>query len=168
MFHLPQSSNKRQNDSIEGLISLGPGQSVGFNICSGLHNLDKFINLKYAPLVFELELAGSPGDCLNTGSFNGAAYSQSWKITEPQLKCVIAELDSELQNSYATHLLSGKRLPIHFSSYATHVQSATGKDNSLHVDRAFTRLKSVFVLMFRAANADYDKLLMISITLCKV
>jgi len=159
MFDVFQSSNKRQNDSIEGFSSLGPGQSVvvGFSLCSGLLNQDKFISLKYAPLVFELELVGSPGDCLNTGSFGGAAYSQSWKITEPQLKCDIVELDSELQNSYAAHLLSGKSLPIHFSSYATNVQTATGKDNSLHIARAFTRLKSVFVSMFRAVNADSTK-----------
>ena len=96
MFDVSQSSNKRQTDSSEGFSSIGPGQSVvvGFSLCSGLLNQDKFISLKYAPLVFELELVGSPGDCLNTGSFGGAAYSQSWKITEPQLKCDIVELDS--------------------------------------------------------------------------
>ena len=66
-------------------------------------------------------------------------------------------LDSELQNSYASHLLSGKSLPIHFSSYATNVQTATGKGSSLSLARSFTRLKSVFVTMFGPGDAAQDK-----------
>ena len=65
-------------------------------------------------------------------------------------------LDSDLQNSYASHLLSGKSLPIHFSSYATNVQTATGKDNSLSIARSFTRLKSVFVTMLHADGTDVN------------
>ena len=153
MFDILQSENKHTNDAIEAFGVLGPGESavVAFTLCSGLLNQDKFISLKCAPLVFELELVGSPTDCSNT---NGA-HSASWKITEPQLKCDIVELDSELQNSYASNLLSGKSLPIHFSSYATNVQTATGKDNSLHIARAFTRLKSVCVSMFQTSNGRH-------------
>ena len=65
-------------------------------------------------------------------------------------------LDSELQNSYASHLLSGKSLPIHFSSYATNVQPATVKDNSLSTARSFTRLKPVFVTMFHGDGSDIN------------
>ena len=115
---------------------------------------DKFIPLKHAPIVIELELVGNPGDCLNTGTTSSVANSTSWKITEPQIKCDLVMLDSELQNSYASHLLSGKSLPIHFSSYATNVQTATGKDNSLSIARSFTRLKSVFVTMFHGDGTD--------------
>ena len=63
-------------------------------------------------------------------------------------------LDSELQNSYAPHLLSGKSLPIHFSSYATNVQTATGNDHALSIARSFTCLKSVFVTMFHGDGTD--------------
>ena len=63
-------------------------------------------------------------------------------------------LDSEFQNSYASHLLSGKALPIHVSSYATNVQPATGKDNSLSIARSFIRLKSVVVIMFHGDGTD--------------
>ena len=114
----------------------------------------KMIPLKMAPIVIELELVGNPGDCLDTGNTSGVQNSTSWKITEPQIKCDIITLDSELQNSYASHLLSGKSLPIHFSSYATNVQTATGKDNSLSIARSFTRLKSVFVTMFHGDGSD--------------
>ena len=124
---------------------------VGFSLCSGLFSQDKFIPLKHAPLVIELELVGNAADCLNTGD-NGnvspVVNSTSWLIEQPQIKCDIVTLDSELQNSYAAHLLSGKSLPIHFSSYATNVQQAQGKDNSIPIARSFTRLKSVFVSMF--------------------
>ena len=112
------------------------------------------IPLKMAPIVIELELVGNPGDCLDTGNTSGVQNSTSWKITEPQIKCDIITLDSELQNSYASHMLGGKSLPIHFSSYATNVQTATGNDNSLSIARSVTRLKSVFVTMFHGDGSD--------------
>ena len=96
MFDVFQSTNKRSNNDIEGLEPLAKDATaiVGFTLCSGLLNQDKFIPLKYAPLVFELELVGSPGDCLDTGITATVANSQLWKVTEPQLKCDIVELDS--------------------------------------------------------------------------
>ena len=97
---------------------------------------------------------GNSGDCLDTGATFSVTNSKSWKITEPQIKCDIVMLDSELQNSYASHLLSGKALPIHFSTYATNVHTATGKDSSLSMARSFTRLKSVFVIMFHGDGTD--------------
>ena len=47
-------------------------------------------------------------------------------------------------------MLSGKSLPINFSSY-NHTNQATNgdKDFSCHIHRALTRLKSVFVTLFR-------------------
>ena len=110
--------------------------------------------MKHAPIVIELELVGNSGDCLGTGATLSVTNSKSWKITEPQIKCDIVMLDSELQNSYASHLLSGKALPIHFSTYATNVHTATGNDNSLSIARSFTRLKSVVAIMFHGGGTD--------------
>ena len=135
-----------------GVIDQGQTAIVGFSLCSGLFSQGNCIPLKHAPLVIELELVGNATDCLNTGDNGGSSpvvNSTSWVIEQPQIKCDIVTLDSELQNSYAAHLLSGKSLPIHFSSYATNVQQAQGKDNSIPIARSFTRLKSVFVSMFR-------------------
>ena len=58
-------------------------------------------------------------------------------------------LDSSLQNEYASHLLSGKSLPIHFSSY-THSSQSTNRDKdfSAHIYRTLTRVKSVYITLF--------------------
>ena len=89
-----------------GVIDQGQSAIVGFSLCSGLFSQDKFISLKHAPLVIELELVGNAADCLNTGD-NGnvspVVNSTSWLIEQPQIKCDIVTLDSELQNSYAAH-----------------------------------------------------------------
>ena len=97
MLDLFQSSDKRINDVIEGFGqsgnvnfnfnsidspgSIGPGNSaiVGFSLCSGLFSQDKFLPLKHAPIVIELELVGNAGDCLNTGNTGGVGNSTSWK-----------------------------------------------------------------------------------------
>ena len=74
MFDIFQSENKHTHAAIEAVGVLGPGESavVAFTLCSGLLSQDKFISLKYAPLVFELGLVGSPGECLDTGLTAGA------------------------------------------------------------------------------------------------
>ena len=58
--------------------------------------------------------------------------------------------DSSLQNEYASHWLSGKSLPISFSSFSHTNQSTNGdKDFSAHIHRALTRLKSVLITLYR-------------------
>ena len=124
MLDVFQTSNKRINDSVEGFgnsstpfnfdnidepDSLAEGKSAIVVFIMLRFSLSgKMIPLKMAPIVIELELVGNPGDCLNTGNTSGVQNSTSWKITEPQIKCDIITLDSELQNSYASHMLSGK------------------------------------------------------------
>ena len=98
MMDLFQSSDKRINGGVEVFGhsttatnfnfnsigspgSIGPGGSaiVGFSLCTGLFSQDKFLPLKHAPIVIELELVGNPGDCLNTGTTATVANSTSWK-----------------------------------------------------------------------------------------
>jgi hypothetical protein len=64
-------------------------------------------------------------------------------------------LDSSLQNEYASHLLSGKTLPINFSSY-NHSSQATNRDKdfSAHIHRALTRLKAVYITLFNNWTGD--------------
>ena len=126
-------------------IGVGKSHLAGFSFYSGFFLHDKFLPLKHAPIVVELELVGNAGDCLNTTG----SHSTAWKITEPHIKCDIVTLDSELQNAYAAHLLSGKSLPTHFSSYATNVQTIVNNNNTtLPIARSCARLESVFVGMF--------------------
>lgn len=150
MLQTPMSSLNSIDHT--GTIDQGQRVIVRVSLCSGLCSQDKPIPLKHAPHVIELELVGNAADCLNTGD-NGkvspVVNSTSWVIEQPPIKCDIVTLDSELQHSYTAQLLSGKSLPVHFSIYATTVQQAQGKSNSIPFARSFTRLKSVFISMFR-------------------
>ena len=67
----------------------------------------------------------------------------------------ILTLGSSLQNEYASHLLSGKSLPINFNSFNHTNQSTNGdKGFSAHIHRALTRLKSVFIILYRDGAAS--------------
>ena len=46
-----------------------------------------------------------------------ATTSTSWQIEDCRIVGDIVSLDSALQNSYAEHVLSGKALPINYSTY---------------------------------------------------
>jgi hypothetical protein len=64
-------------------------------------------------------------------------------------------LDNALDNSYAEHLLSGKSLPINYNTYVSQMQSILSGTNGqksvrLNVTRALSRLKSVFVTLYKS------------------
>ena len=59
-------------------------------------------------------------------------------------------LDGALNNEYAALSLSGKALPINYSSYVTQMQSISGQTPSINITRALSRLKSVFVTLDQA------------------
>ena len=75
-------------------------------------------------------------------------------ISDVQLQRDVISLDNHLDNEYAQHLLSGKALPINFSSYTTIAQTVSGPDVSLNISRAVTRLKAIFVTMFNSEHAN--------------
>ena len=84
------------------------------------------------------------------GVQNGLTSTDNWIISDIQCKTDLFTLDSSLQNEYASHLLSGKNLSISFSSFNHTNQSTNGdKDFSAHIHRALTRLKSVFITLYR-------------------
>jgi hypothetical protein len=61
------------------------------------------------------------------------------------------EVDSELQSSYAEHVLAGKPLMIPFRSWINQVTSVNNTaDFSVNVARSFTRLNSVLVTLHKA------------------
>ena len=125
-------------------------RTVLFKPMLGILAQEKLIPLRYCPLQIELELVNSGSDCMFVGIQNGITSTNKWSISDIQCKCDLLTLDSSLQNEYASHLLSGKSLPINFSSYNHTNQSTNGdKDFSCHIHRALTRLKSVFVTLFK-------------------
>ena len=78
---------------------------------------------------------------------SGVNLSTSFKIENVQLKCDLVTLDNSLDNEYSQHLLSGKTLPIHFSTCTWASQVLTNLNSTVNVSRALTRLKGVFVTM---------------------
>ena len=175
MLHILTSNANRDNDDVEGfgyrwdsnwkndashvqveLFDGVPGnqsKNVTFKPLSGLFNQPKFIPLMWCPITLEYEIVGSSEECIATPGAAGAESdlannntSVLWSIENVQLKCDLVTLDSALQNSYAEHVLSGKALPINYSTFVTQYQSiANGLPITTSLTRAVSRLKSVFI-----------------------
>ena len=178
MFEVLTSLHNRDNDDIENFgyraDTVPPGtlhtedtlpgipgssyQTVGMKLCSGLLNQPKMLPLKYMPLTIELELVNDANDVVITPGvdaiFTTANTSNDWQIENVQLKCDICHLDNSLQNNYDSHLLSGKSLPINFNTYVTQSQAITGQDVGVSLNRAITRLKSIFVTFYQTTNIN--------------
>ena len=117
----------------------------------GILAQEKLIPLRYCPLQIEFDLVNAGADCVFVGTQPDSLFCiDKWSTSGIQCKSDLLTLDPSLQNEYASHLLSGKSLPTNFSSY-NHINQATNGDKyfSCHIHRALTRLKSVFVTLFR-------------------
>ena len=155
-------SEARLNDAIEG-FGVSENERIGFQhadqastlakdekqtICftplSGILMQDKFLPVRYCPLQFEFET--NPAD----------AKSESFLIEDVQIKSDLVTLDSQLENEYSGHLLSGKSLPIHFSTFTSSSQVITSIDTHVNVSRSLTRLKSVYVSLFKPSAASHQ------------
>ena len=134
----------RQTDyDLSGNVILA--RRVQFKPMLGLFNQGKLTPLRYCPIHIELELVNQQADAVTTEAAEGFTNGVNWNISDIQCKCDILELDSSLQNEYASHLLSGKSLPINFNTWNhTNQSTGLGKDLSAHITRAVTRLKSIF------------------------
>ena len=143
----------------EEYISVGSGKTrtVSFKPLSGLLNCGKLLPLRYCPITIELELCSSSSDPVISHledtfapTLADATYSTDWQIENPCVKVDICVLDNALNNEYAALLLSGKALPINYSSYVSQQQSISGQNPSINITRALSRLKSVFVTLDQA------------------
>ena len=110
----------------------------------------KAIPLNMVPVVIELELADADQ------AFSGAPGTNSWYITQPRLIGDVLTLDNALQNSYASHVLSGKQLPYMMHGlYSVRATIPPGSTlYSLPIARAFTRLSTCF-FSFWDSNSKY-------------
>ena len=136
-------------------IPFNSSRVVTFKPVFGLFNQDKLIPLRYCPLQIELELVSNMSD---TFVHNDGTHVANWDVTDIQCKLDLLTLDNSLDNEYASHLLSGKSLPINFSTWS-HTNQSTGGDKnfSAHITRALTRLKSVFItLQHPSSNAEHS------------
>jgi hypothetical protein len=109
----------------------------------------------WSPLVFEFEVVNDAKEAIVgvANSFTSLNTSTAWQIQDVRIVCDLVTLDSALQNSYAEHVLSGKALPINYSSYISQFQTLTSTDFAVSVTRAVSRLKSVFI-NFNGVNDD--------------
>ena len=130
---------------------------VVFKPMLGLLNQEKLLPLRYCPIQIELELVNNGADAVHVGGYDGDTHSANWSITDIQAKCDLLTLDNALDNEYASHLLSGKTLPINFSTWNHTNQSCNGDKNfSANINRALTRLKSVFITL-QGTQTDWEK-----------
>ena len=97
--------------------SVFEGRRVVFNTMSGLFNREKLLPLRYMPIQIELELVNSGADAVHVGAWEGQNIIANWSIRDIQCQCDLLTLDNALDNEYASHLLSGKSLPISFSTW---------------------------------------------------
>ncbi len=150
MFHIMKPAGKRANDDIEGFgigdtLAKDASRTVCFTPMSGLLSQDKYLPIRYAPLQLELEVVSSGADVVNKAVATN--QSESFQLTDVQLKADLVTLDNSLDNEYSQHLLSGKSLPIHFSTFTTASQIISQLNSTVNVSRALTRLKAVFVTL---------------------
>ena len=173
MIHMMKSTEKRINDGIEGFgesenndfnfdtadhpspLPKGQKQTVCFTPLSGLLSQDKFLPIRYCPIQLEFEFVGNATDVVqgakSVGTYSGK--SETFEITDVQLKCDLVQLDNSLDNEYAQHLLSGKSLPINFSNFTCASQVITSFDTSVNVQRSFTRVQGVYVSLYAPSGS---------------
>ena len=137
--------------------SVFEGRRVIFKPMFGIFNQEKLLPLRYMPLQIELELVNAGGDAVHVGAWEGQNNTANWSISDIQCKCDLLTLDNALDNEYASHLLSGKSLPINFRTW-NHTNQSTGNDKnfSANINRALTRLKSVFITL-QGVEGAWDK-----------
>ena len=126
-------------------IPANDSRIVMFKPLFGLFKQEKLIPLRYCPLQIELELVSTMSDAF---VHNDGTHVANWDVTDIQCKLDLLTLDNSLDNEYASHLLSGKSLPINFSTW-NHTNQSTGGDKnfSAHISRSLTRLKAVFITL---------------------
>ena len=118
-----------------------------FKPLMGLFSQSKYSPLTWCPLTLEFEIVGSATDAIGTpfpgGELDGST-SISWQIEDVRLIADVVTLDNGLQNSYEEHVLSGKSLPISYSTYISILQRCTFPNINVSVTRAVSKLKTVF------------------------
>ena len=157
-MHTEQQNNYRPTYRLEDYDQAGnvtTARRVLFKPIFVLFNQDKLLPPKYCPIQIELELVNSFTDAIVIRDTYNSAL---WNIPNTQCKCDLLTLDNTLDNEYASHLLSGKSLPIIFATWS-HTNQSTGADKnfSANVHRALSRLKSVFVTLNTADSGQYKE-----------
>lgn len=180
MFHIMKPTERRINDAIEGFgiiesnnwtfgapdkpspLAATKTQTIAFTPMAGLFRQEKYLPIRYCPIQIELEIVGNAADALDdtqvaaSGS-DPAKGSTSFSISNVQMKADVVQLDNTLDNEYTAYLMTGKKLPIHFTALTSASQVITSIQTNVNVSRSLTRLKAVFVSLYMQAIAGASK-----------
>jgi len=129
------------NNAIEGFdepLGANAEKVVCFTPMSGLLSQERYLPIRYCPLQVELELVTNSNDAFAPG---GTLTNADFELSDVQFKVDLVTLENSLDNEYAQHLLSGKSLPINFSTFTTSSQVIPNLNTTVNVSRALTRLK---------------------------
>ena len=172
MFHILQSKDSRLNDSIEGFglqdsisllntTALLPGitasQTVMFKPLTGIFAQTKYLPLRFAPFEIELELANVNDPIVVPGvdaTFTNGNTSGRWKLENCMVKVDLCTLDNALDNSYTSHMLSGKSINIVYDTFISTLQTVVSADSQINVSRSLSKMKSVFVSLDKDFGGD--------------
>ena len=80
-------------------------------------------------------------------AFNESAVS--FEITDVKLFANLHTFDSDLANAYASHVLKGNPLHLHYSSVVASRHLVTGSNVTISLVRGVTRLKQCFVVFLQ-------------------
>ncbi|MFM7986885.1 MAG: hypothetical protein ACKPKO_46985, partial [Candidatus Fonsibacter sp.] len=84
------------------------------------------------------------------GDFTDGNTAKTWEILNVQAKCDLVTLDSGLNDSYIKLLEDGKKLTLNYNTFISQYQTITDQtDFSINISRSLTRLKSVFVSLWK-------------------
>jgi hypothetical protein len=148
-------------------IPVGGWKILTIPLLSGLLNCGKMLPLSYMNgLTIEIELvnnytdaclatvAGAPIATISGSEVNSApgadtAFSQLWEVQEAVIKVDQIVLDSAVQDEYTQYMMSGKTLPIPFTSFAHQVQVCNDSNPTISLSRSFSRLEAVFATFYK-------------------
>ena len=121
---------------------------------SGILNQRKYLPIRFMPSTIELSLFDDPLDPIvsnmNHVGFTANTTSTTWSILNVQAKCDIVTLDSGLNDSYIKLLEDGKTLTLNYNTFISQYRTITDQiDFSINITRSLTRLKYVFVSLWR-------------------
>jgi hypothetical protein len=140
----------------------GKSKVVCFKPLCGLFSQPKNLPLRYCNIVVELELVNTITDNIisdNGDTVSTAVISTAWRIENCQLKADILTLDNGLENSYASHLMSGNQIPVPMTTYISQSQTlAKQSEESIHVTRSMTRLKAMYLTFGGTSTLDTARL----------
>jgi len=153
-------------------IGITTTKCVLFKPLSGLLNSDKYLPLRYmGGLTLEFELVSDPTEPLISEAYTWPARAEQakttltrfeaaqpevelikehdisvvWSLSEVKCQCDVITLDNNLNDEYVKYLLSGKTLAINYNTYVSQMQTVVNQQNSVHITRSLSRLKSIFI-----------------------